>query len=139
MLPVSQAFMDAFTKSDLECELIESEREDQVHVLVNSEVFGPRLLVVRFPKEGGYVSVLLPFMGIPKGKSNVAVTTANELHPTSHLVKFWADKKKRTVWASAYTFVQEADAVAMATDAVCLLMDYCNRVYAVFEKAFQNN
>ncbi len=139
MLPVSQAFMDAFTKSDLECELIESEREDQVHVLVNSEVFGPRFLVVRFPKEGGYVSVMLPFVEIPKGKSHVAVTTANELHQTSRLVKFWADKKKRTVWAIATTLIQEADAVAMTTDTVCFLMDYCNRVYAAFEKAFQNN
>lgn len=139
MLPVSKAFMDAFTKSDLECELIESEREDQVHILVNGEAFGPRFLVVRFPKEGGYVSAMLPFVEIPKGKSHVAVTTANELHQTSHLVKFWADKKKRTVWAIIHTFVQEAEAVAMTTDAVCSLMDYCNRVYATFEKAFQIN
>lgn len=132
MLPVSKAFMDAFTKSDLECELIESEREDQVHVLVNSETFGPRFLVVCFPKAGGYVSAMLPLVEIPKGKSHVAVTTANELHQTSHLIKFWADKKKRTVWATIYTFVQEADAVAMTTDAVCLLWDYCDRVYHTF-------
>ena len=38
---------------------------------------------------------------------------------------------------SAHTFVQEADAVAMTTDAVALLMNYCNRVYPTFEKAFQ--
>ena len=61
----------------------------------------------------------------------------NDLHRTSHLVKFWVDKKNRTVWAIAHTFVQEADAVAMTTDAVALLMNYCNRVYPTFEKAFQ--
>ena len=138
MLPVTEAFMNAFKASEFECELYESETEDRVHILVNGEVFGPRYLVARFPREGGYVSVMLPeFIEIPKGKSHVAVTTANDLHRTSHLVKFWVDKKNRTVWAIAHTFVQEADAVAMTTDAVALLMNYCNRVYPTFEKAFQ--
>lgn len=140
MLPVSKAFMDAFTKSDLECELIESEREDQVHVLVNSETFGPRFLVVCFPKAGGYVSAMLPLVEIPKGKSHGGGDHRQRASPNLAPVKFWADKKKPDgLGLQIYTFVQEADAVAMTTDAVCLLMDYCDRVYHTFEKAFQNN
>ena len=55
MLPVTEAFMNAFKESGFECELYESETEDRVHILVNSDVFGPRYLVARFPRKGGYV------------------------------------------------------------------------------------
>lgn len=133
MLPVTEAFKKAYEDNDFECEVFESETGDQVQVLVNSEVFGPRYLLVNFPNKGGYVSAMLPFLEIPKGKSHVAVTVANDLQRGSHLVKFWADKKKRTVWAVATSLVQEADAVAMTNDTIMFLMNYCNRVFEQYE------
>jgi hypothetical protein len=135
MLPVTEAFKNAFEANDFECDVIEGDNGDQVQMLVNSEVFGPRFLVVEFPNQGGYVSARLPLIEIPKGKSHVAVTTANDLQRTAHLVRFWADKKKHAVWAIADTLVQEADAVAMTSDTIVHLINYCGRVYEVFEKA----
>lgn len=135
MLPVTEAFKNAFEANDFECEVMEGEKGDQVQMLVNSEVFGPRYLVVDFPKQGGYVSARLPLIEIPKAKGHVAVTTANDLQRTSHLVHFWADKRKRVVWAVADTLVQEADAVAMTSDVIVHLIQYSGRVYETFEKA----
>ena len=42
MLPVTEAFMNAFKESEFECELYESETEDRVHILVNGEVCAMR-------------------------------------------------------------------------------------------------
>lgn len=136
MTPVVEAFMNAFKQNDFECELVESEKEDQVRIPITGDTFGPRLLVVRFLHGSNLVAAVLPdLLEIPKGKSPIAIRLANELHRSSHLVKFWVDKKNRSLWAMANTFVREADAVDIAMEAVGVLMDYATRMYPVFESA----
>ena len=70
-----------------------------------------------------------------KRHSANALKVANELHRSSHLVKFWVDKKNRSLWAMVNTFVEEETAVDTAVKAVGLLVDYCNRMCPVFEAA----
>ena len=130
MTSVTSAFIKVFESSGFECELIETEKEDQVRIPITGDTFGPRLMVVRFPHEGDYLAVFLAdLLEIPKGKA------ANELHRSSHLVKFWVDKKNRSLWAMVNTFVEEETAVDTAVKAVGLLVDYCNRMCPVFEAA----
>ena len=109
---------------------------DQVRIPITGDTFGPRLMVVRFPHEGDYMAVFLPdLLEIPKGKASTALKVANELHRSSHLVKFWVDKKNRSLWAMINTFIEEETAVDTAVKAVGLLVDYCNRMCPVFESA----
>lgn len=136
MTSVTSALIKVFESSGFECELIETEKEDQVRIPITGDTFGPRLMVVRFPHEGDYMAVFLPdFLEIPKGKASTALKVANELHRSSHLVKFWVDKKNRSLWAMINTFIEEETAVDTAVKAVGLLVDYCNRMCPVFESA----
>ena len=131
MTSVTSALIKVFESSGFECELIETEKEDQVRIPITGDTFGPRLMVVRFPHEGDYMAVFLPdLLEIPKGKASTALKVANELHRSSHLVKFWVDKKNRSLWA-----IEEETAVDTAVKAVGLLVDYCNRMCPVFESA----
>lgn len=52
MTSVTSAFIKVFESSGFECELIETEKEDQVRIPITGDTFGPRLMVVRFPHEG---------------------------------------------------------------------------------------
>ena len=136
MTSVTSALIKVFESSGFECELIETEKEDQVRIPITGDTFGPRLMVVRFPHEGDYMAVFLPdLLEIPKGKASTALKVANELHRSSHLVKFWVDKKNRSLWATINTFIEEETAVDTAVKAVGLLVDYCNRMCPVFESA----
>lgn len=136
MTSVTSALIKVFESSGFECELIEAEKEDQVRIPITGDTFGPRLMVVRFPHEGDYMAVFLPdLLEIPKGKASTALKVANELHRSSHLVKFWVDKKNRSLWAMINTFIEEETAVDTAVKAVGLLVDYCNRMCPVFESA----
>ena len=136
MTSVTSALIKVFESSGFECELIETEKEDQVRIPITGDTFGPRLMVVRFPHEGDYMAVFLPdLLEIPKGKASTALKVANELHRSSHLVKFWVDKKNRSLWAMITTFIEEETAVDTAVKAVGLLVDYCNRMCPVFESA----
>ena len=136
MTSVTSALIKVFESSGFECELIETEKEDQVRIPITGDTFGPRLMVVRFPHEGDYMAVFLPdLLEIPKGKASTALKVANELHRSSHLVKFWVDKKNRSQWAMINTFIEEETAVDTAVKAVGLLVDYCNRMCPVFESA----
>ena len=136
MKSVTSALIKVFESSGFECELIETEKEDQVRIPITGDTFGPRLMVVRFPHEGDYMAVFLPdLLEIPKGKASTALKVANELHRSSHLVKFWVDKKNRSLWAMINTFIEEETAVDTAVKAVGLLVDYCNRMCPVFESA----
>lgn len=136
MTPVIQSFMDAFQQNGFECELIESEKEDQVRIPVTGDTFGPRLLVVRFLHNSNLVAAVLPdLLEIPKGKSAIALRVANEFHRSSHIVKFWIDKKNRSLWSMSNTFVRENDAVDMVMEMIGVLMDYSTRVVPVFEDA----
>ena len=136
MTSVTSALIKVFESSAFECELIETEKEDQVRIPITGDTFGPRLMVVRFPHEGDYMAVFLPdLLEIPKGKASTALKVANELHRSSHLVKFWVDKKNRSLWAMINTFIEEETAVDTAVKAVGLLVDYCNRMCPVFESA----
>ena len=136
MTSVTSALIKVFESSGFECELIETEKEDQVRIPITGDTFGPRLMVVRFPPEGDYMAVFLPdLLEIPKGKASTALKVANELHRSSHLVKFWVDKKNRSLWAMINTFIEEETAVDTAVKAVGLLVDYCNRMCPVFESA----
>lgn len=136
MTSVTSALIKVFESSGFECELIETEKEDQVRIPITGDTFGPRLMVVRFPHEGDYMAVFLPdLLEIPKGKTSTALKVANELHRSSHLVKFWVDKKNRSLWAMINTFIEEETAVDTAVKAVGLLVDYCNRMCPVFESA----
>ena len=136
MTSVTSAFIKVFESSGFECELIETEKEDQVRIPITGDTFGPRLMVVRFPHEGDYLAVFLAdLLEIPKGKAANALKVANELPRSSHLVKFWVDKKNRSLWAMVNTFVEEETAVDTAVKAVGLLVDYCNRMCPVFEAA----
>ena len=90
MTSVTSALIKVFESSGFECELVETEKEDQVRIPITGDTFGPRLMVVRFPHEGDYMAVFLPdLLEIPKGKASTALKVANELHRSSHLVKFW--------------------------------------------------
>ena len=136
MTSVTSALIKVFESSGFECELIETEKEDQVRIPITGDTFGPRLMVVRFPHEGDYMAVFLPdLLEIPKGKASTALKVANELHRSSHLVKFWVDKKNRSLWAMINTFIEEETAVDTAVKAVGLLVDYCTRMCPVFESA----
>ena len=136
MTSVTSALIKVFESSGFECELIETEKEDQGRIPITGDTFGPRLMVVRFPHEGDYMAVFLPdLLEIPKGKASTALKVANELHRSSHLVKFWVDKKNRSLWAMINTFIEEETAVDTAVKAVGLLVDYCNRMCPVFESA----
>lgn len=136
MLPVTETFKNLFEKNGFECEVVESEKEDQVRIPMTGDSFGPRLLVVRFLHESNIVAVVLPdLLEIPKGKSSIAIRLANELHRSSHLVKLWIDKKNRSIWAMVNTFAKEPEATETAVDAVGVLMDYCTRMYPVLESA----
>ena len=136
MTSVTSALIKVFESSGFECELIETEKEDQVRIPITGDTFGPRLMVVRFPHEGDYMAVFLPdLLEIPKGKASTALKVANELHRSSHLVKFWVDKKNRSLWAMINTLIEEETAVDTAVKAVGLLVDYCNRMCPVFESA----
>ena len=136
MTSVTSALIKVFESSGFECELIETEKEDQVRIPITGDTFGPRLMVVRFPHEGDYMAVFLPdLLEIPKGKASTVLKVANELHRSSHLVKFWVDKKNRSLWAMINTFIEEETAVDTAVKAVGLLVDYCNRMCPVFESA----
>ena len=136
MTSVTSALIKVFESSGFECELVETEKEDQVRIPITGDTFGPRLMVVRFPHEGDYMAVFLPdLLEIPKGKASTAQKVANELHRSSHLVKFWVDKKNRSLWAMINTFIEEETAVDTAVKAVGLLVDYCNRMCPVFESA----
>ena len=136
MTSVTSALIKVFESSGFECELIETEKEDQVRIPITGDTFGPRLMVVRFPHEGDYMAVFLPdLLEIQKGKASTALKVANELHRSSHLVKFWVDKKNRSLWAMINTFIEEETAVDTAVKAVGLLVDYCNRMCPVFESA----
>ena len=136
MTSVTRALIKVFESSGFECELVETEKEDQVRIPITGDTFGPRLMVVRFPHEGDYMAVFLPdLLEIPKGKASTALKVANELHRSSHLVKFWVDKKNRSLWAMINTFIEEETAVDTAVKAVGLLVDYCNRMCPVFESA----
>ena len=136
MTSVTSALIKVFESSGFECELIETEKEDQVRIPITGDTFGPRLMVVRFPHEGDYMAVFLPdLLEIPKGKASTALKVANELHRSSHLVKFWVDKKNRSLWAMINTFIEEETAVDTAVKAGGLLVDYCNRMCPVFESA----
>ena len=136
MTSVTSALIKVFESSGFECELIETEKEDQVRIPITGDTFGPRLMVVRFPHEGDYMAVFLPdLLEIPKGKASTALKVANELHRSSHLVKFWVDKKNRSLWAMINTIIEEETAVDTAVKAVGLLVDYCNRMCPVFESA----
>ena len=136
MTSVTSALIKGFESSGFECELIETEKEDQVRIPITGDTFGPRLMVVRFPHEGDYMAVFLPdLLEIPKGKASTALKVANELHRSSHLVKFWVDKKNRSLWAMINTFIEEETAVDTAVKAVGLLVDYCNRMCPVCESA----
>ena len=136
MTSVTSALIKVFESSGFECELIETEKEDQVRIPITGDTFGPRLMVVRFPHEGDYMAVFLPdLLESPKGKASTALKVANELHRSSHLVKFWVDKKNRSLWAMINTFIEEETAVDTAVKAVGLLVDYCNRMCPVFESA----
>ena len=136
MTSVTSALIKVFESSGFECELIETEKEDQVRIPITGDTFGPRLRGVRFPHEGDYMAVFLPdLLEIPKGKASTALKVANELHRSSHLVKFWVDKKNRSLWAMINTFIEEETAVDTAVKAVGLLVDYCNRMCPVFESA----
>ena len=136
MTSVTSALIKVFESSGFECELVETEKEDQVRIPITGDTFGPRLMVVRFPHEGDYMAVFLPdLLEIPKGKAYTAQKVANELHRSSHLVKFWVDKKNRSLWAMINTFIEEETAVDTAVKAVGLLVDYCNRMCPVFESA----
>lgn len=136
MTSVTSALIKVFESSGFECELVETEKEDQVRIPITGDTFGPRLMVVRFPHEGDYMAVFLPdLLEIPKGKASTALKVANELHRSSHLVKFWVDKKNRSLWAMINTFIEEETAVDTAIKAVGLLVDYCNRMCPVFESA----
>mgnify|MGYP000449571519 FL=1 len=136
MTSVTSALIKVFASSGFECELIEAEKEDQVRIPITGDTFGPRLMVVRFPHEGDYMAVFLPdLLEIPKGKASTALKVANELHRSSHLVKFWVDKKNRSLWAMINTFIEEETAVDTAGKAVGRLVDYCNRMCPVFESA----
>ena len=136
MTSVTSALIKVFESSGFECELIETEKEDQVRIPITGDTFGPRLMVVRFPHEGDYMAVFLPdLLEIPKGKASTALKVAKELHRSSHLVKFWVDKKNRSLWAMINTFIEEETAVDTAVKAVGLLVDYCNRMCPVFESA----
>ena len=136
MTSVTSALIKVFESSGFECELVETEKEDQVRIPITGDTFGPRLMVVRFPHEGDYMAVFLPdLLEIPKGKAATALKVANELHRSSHLVKFWVDKKNRSLWAMINTFIEEETAVDTAVKAVGLLVDYCNRMCPVFESA----
>lgn len=136
MTSVTSALIKVFESSGFECELVETEKEDQVRIPITGDTFGPRLMVVRFPHERDYMAVFLPdLLEIPKGKASTALKVANELHRSSHLVKFWVDKKNRSLWAMINTFIEEETAVDTAVKAVGLLVDYCNRMCPVFESA----
>lgn len=136
MTSVTSALIKVFESSGFECELVETEKEDQVRIPITGDTFGPRLMVVRFPHEGDYMAVFLPdLLEIPKGKASTALKVANELHRSSHLVKFWVDKKNRSLWAMINTFIEEETAVDTTVKAVGLLVDYCNRMCPVFESA----
>ena len=136
MTSVTSALIKVFESSGFECELVETEKEDQVRIPITGDTFGPRLMVVRFPHEGDYMAVFLPdLLEIPKGKASTALKVANELHRSSHLVEFWVDKKNRSLWAMINTFIEEETAVDTAVKAVGLLVDYCNRMCPVFESA----
>ena len=136
MTSVTSSLIKVFESSGFECELIETEKEDQVRIPITGDTFGPRLMVVRFPHEGDYMAVFLPdLLEIPKGKASTALRVANELHRSSHLVKFWVDKKNRSLWAMINTFIEEETDVDTAVKAVGLLVDYCNRMCPVFESA----
>ena len=136
MTSVTSALIKVFESSGFGCELIETEKEDQVRIPITGDTFGPRLMVVRFPHEGDYMAVFLPdLLEIPKGKASTALKVANELHRSSNLVKFWVDKKNRSLWAMINTFIEEETAVDTAVKAVGLLVDYCNRMCPVFESA----
>ena len=136
MTSVTSALIKVFESSGFECELVETEKEDQVRIPITGDTFGPRLMVVRFPHEGDYMAVFLPdLLEIPKGKASTALKVANELHRSSHLVKFWVDTKNRSLWAMINTFIEEETAVDTAVKAVGLLVDYCNRMCPVFESA----
>ena len=136
MTSVTSALIKVFESSGFECELIETEKEDQVRIPITGDTFGPRLMVVRFPHEGDYMAVFLPdLLEIPKGTASTALKVAHELHRSSHLVKFWVDKKNRSLWAMINTFIEEETAVDTAVKAVGLLVDYCNRMCPVFESA----
>ena len=136
MTSVTSALIKVFESSGFECELVETEKEDQVRIPITGDTFGPRLMVVRFPHEGDYMAVFLPdLLEIPTGKASTALKVANELHRSSHLVKFWVDKKNRSLWAMINTFIEEEIAVDTAVKAVGLLVDYCNRMCPVFESA----
>ena len=136
MTSVTSALIKVFESSGFECELVETEKEDQVRIPITGDTFGPRLMVVRFPHEGDYMAVFLPdLLEIPKGKASTALKVANELHRSSHLVKFWVDKKNRSLWAMINTFIEEETAVDTAVKAVGLLVDYCNRMCPGFESA----
>lgn len=82
MTSVTSAFIKVFESSGFECELIETEKEDQVRIPITGDTFGPRLMVVRFPHEGDYLAVFLAdLLEIPKGKAANALKVANELAP----------------------------------------------------------
>ena len=96
MTSVTSALIKVFESSGFECELVETEKEDQVRIPITGDTFGPRLMVVRFPHEGDYMAVFLPdLLEIPKGKASTALKVANELHRSSHLVKFWVEWDRR--------------------------------------------
>lgn len=138
MLPVTEAFIKVFEENGFECDVVESEKEDQVRIPMTGETFGPRLLLVRFLHESDIVAVVLPdLIEIPKGKSAIAIKLANELHRSSHLVKLWVDKKNRSLWAMVNTFAREPDTMDIAVSAVSLLMDYCTRMYPVIQSAME--
>lgn len=138
MLPVTEAFKNVFEENGFECEVAESEKEDQVRIPMTGETFGPRLLVVRFLHDSDLVAVVLPdLVEIPKGKSSIAINLANELHRSSHLVKLWVDKKNRSLWAMANTLALEPHTVDISVNAVSLLMDYCTRMYPVIQSALE--
>ena len=112
MTSVTSALIKVFESSGFECELIETEKEDQVRIPITGDTFGPRLMVVRFPHEGDYMAVFLPdLLEIPKGKASTALR------------------------AMINTFIEEETAVDTAVKAVGLLVDYCNRMCPVFESA----
>ena len=49
MTSVTSALIKVFESSGFECELVETEKEDQVRIPITGDTFGPRLMVVRFP------------------------------------------------------------------------------------------
>ena len=52
MTSVTSALIKVFESSGFECELIETEKEDQVRIPITGDTFGPRLMWFVFPTKG---------------------------------------------------------------------------------------